>query len=470
MTQPNPLQARFDPLYQASRQHTDVPWPLRQQRLQQLARMVREHRHAIADAIHADFGNRSRHETDLLELFPTLAGIRHALKHGKQWMCPRKVATDWWFWPARNRILPQPLGVVGIIAPWNYPLFLTTGPLIAALVAGNRALVKTSEHAPAFGQWLAHTVPQYFADNELAIIEGDADVAAAFSALPFDHLLFTGSTAVGRLVMRAAAANLTPVTLELGGKSPTLILDDADLDQAVARVMSGKLVNAGQTCIAPDYVLLPPALQAAFIEKARAWVAQHYPNLAANRDYSHIINPTQLARLQGYLQQAAAAGAEIVPLVPDATNQNAGNSTLLPPHIVCNTPAHSPLMQEEIFGPLLPLVPYQQLDEALEYIRARPRPLALYVFGKAQAQIDHVLRNTVSGGVSVNDTLFHVAQENLPFGGVGASGMGAYHGRTGFDTFSHLKPIFTQAKRNGMGLLAPPYGKTFAAILKILLR
>ena len=321
MTQPNPLQARFDVLYQASRQHTDVPWPVRQQRLQQLARMVREHRHAIADAIHADFGNRSRHETDLLELFPTLAGIRHALKHGKQWMCPRKVATDWWFWPARNRILPQPLGVVGIIAPWNYPLFLTTGPLIAALVAGNRALVKTSEHAPAFGQWLAHTVPQYFAADELAIIEGDADVAAAFSALPFDHLLFTGSTAVGRLVMRAAAANLTPVTLELGGKSPTLILDDADLDQAVARVMSGKLVNAGQTCIAPDYVLLPPALQAAFIEKARAWVAQHYPNLAANRDYSHIINPTQLARLQGYLQQAAAAGAEIVPLVPDATNQ-----------------------------------------------------------------------------------------------------------------------------------------------------
>lgn len=461
------LRQHFEQLHQASRQHTDVPWALRQRRLQQLARMVREHRTAIADAISTDFGHRSRHETDLLEIFPTLAGIRHALRHAPKWMKPRKVAADWWFWPARNRIIPQPLGVVGIVTPWNYPLYLTTGPLIAALAAGNRAMVKTSEYAPAFALWLADTVPHYFNEDELQIVGGGAESAAAFCALPFDHLLFTGSTAIGRLVMRAAADNLTPITLELGGKSPVLILADADLDHAVARVMTGKLVNAGQTCIAPDYVLLPQRLQAAFADKARNWVAHHYPNLGNNRDYSHIINPKQLERLQGCLNEAAEAGAEVLPL---STPTNNNGNTLLAPHIIQAAGDHTRLMQEEIFGPLLPLVPYADLDEALAYVRARPRPLALYVFGQETAHIDRVLHNTVSGGVSVNDTLFHVAQENLPFGGVGASGMGAYHGQTGFDTFSHLKPVFIQAKINGMNLLTPPYGKTFALILKVLLR
>ncbi|UOO82090.1 coniferyl aldehyde dehydrogenase [Uruburuella testudinis] len=464
---PTVLPDHFRRLHDASRQHTEVPWPQRQQRLQQLARMVREHRSAIQTAISADFGNRSGHETDLLEIFPTVAGIRHALKHGKKWMRPRKVATDWWFWPAKSRIVPQPLGVVGIVAPWNYPLFLTTGPLIGAFAAGNRAMVKTSEHAPAFSRWLADTVPQYFDDDELAVIEGGADIAAAFTALPFDHLLFTGSTAVGRKVMQAATANLTPVTLELGGKSPTLILEDADLDRAVARVMGGKLLNAGQTCIAPDYVLLPEAFQTAFIEKARAWVNTHYPDTADNPDYSHIINSRQHRRLQDYLQTAQENGATVWPL---DSGQQRPNGTWLAPHLIIGAPDDTPLMQEEIFGPLLPLVPYRTLEEAIAYIRGRERPLALYVFGKSPAQIDAVLQRTVSGGVSVNETLLHVAQENLPFGGIGASGMGAYHGQTGFDTFSHLKPVFVQSRLNSMGLLAPPYGKVFEWMLKVLLR
>lgn len=465
---PENLSALFDRLRRAGDAQPDVPWPLRQERLQRLARMLREQREAVAAAINADFSGRSRHETDLLELFPALAGIRHALKHGKKWMRPRKVATEWYFWPGKSRILPQPLGVVGIVAPWNYPLYLVAGPLTAALAAGNRAMVKVSEFTPAFARWLADTVPQYFAADEIAVVCGGADTAAAFTALPFDHLLFTGSTEVGKKVMRAAAEHLTPLTLELGGKSPALLLADADIGAAAARVMSGKLVNAGQTCIAPDYVLLPEAAKADFVAAAKQWVAAHYPQLSANRDYSRIINPQQHARLTGYLKQAADMGAQILPLSGDGDAEDAG--TLLPPYLVLDAPDACRLMQEEIFGPLLPVVVYRGLEDALAYIRARPRPLALYVFGRDAAAVDQVLRHSVAGGVTVNDTLLHVAQDNLPFGGVGPSGMGAYHGQAGFDTFSHLKPVFYQSRLNGMGLLAPPYGKVFEAVLKILLR
>lgn len=460
------LPLAFQRCHHASRQQPDVPWPLRRHRLQQLARMIRQHRHAIADALNADFGHRSRDETDLLEIFPSLAGIGHALKHGRRWMRPQRVSTDWWFWPASNRIVPQPVGVVGIVVPWNYPLYLAAAPLTGALAAGNRVLIKTSEAAPAFAHWLAATVPQYFAADEVTVINGGADIAAEFCALPFDHLLFTGSTAIGRQVMQTAAANLTPVTLELGGKSPVLVLADADLPQAAARIMAGKLLNAGQTCIAPDYVLVPAPLLAALREQLCRWTAQHYPDLARNPDYSHIINPQQQDRLQAWLQEAAAAGARIWPLAPAGSN----SGTRLLPHLLEQVPEHCTLMQAEIFGPLLPLVQYTDLAQALAYVQARPRPLALYVFGRNRQHIDHVLRNTVSGGVCVNDTLLHVVQEALPFGGIGASGMGAYHGRTGFDTFSHRKPIFRQSHLNSTALLAPPYGRRFRRLLQLLLQ
>lgn len=465
---PEALSSLLARLRQAADAQPEVPWPLRQDRLQRLAQMLREQRSAIAAAIDVDFSGRSRHETDLLELFPALAGIRHALKYGKKWMRPRKVATEWYFWPGQSRILPQPLGVVGIVAPWNYPLYLVAGPLTAALAAGNRVMVKVSEFTPAFARWLDDTVPQYFAEDEIVVVCGGADTAAAFTALPFDHLLFTGSTEVGKKVMRAAAEHLTPLTLELGGKSPVLLLEDADIRAAAARVMSGKLVNAGQTCIAPDYVLLPETARADFVTAAKQWVVAHYPQLSASRDYSRIINPQQHARLTGYLKQAADMGAQILPLSGEADAEDAG--TLLPPYLVLDAPDACRLMQEEIFGPLLPVVVYRGLDDALAYIRARPRPLALYVFARNTEAIDKVLRHSIAGGVTVNDTLLHVAQDNLPFGGVGPSGMGAYHGQVGFDRFSHLKPVFYQSRLNGMGLLAPPYGKVFEAVVKILLR
>ncbi|QMT41416.1 coniferyl aldehyde dehydrogenase [Neisseria shayeganii] len=465
---PENLSALFDRLRRAADAQTEVPWLLRQDRLQRLAKMLREQRLAIAEAIDADFSGRSRHETDLLELFPSLAGIRHALKHGKKWMRPRKVATEWYFWPGKSRILPQPLGLVGIVSPWNYPLYLVAGPLTGAFAAGNRAMVKVSEFTPAFARWLADAAPRYFAEDELAVVCGGADTAAAFTALPFDHLLFTGSTEIGKKVMRAAAEHLTPLTLELGGKSPTLLLEDADIRAAAARVMSGKLVNAGQTCIAPDYVLLPEAAKTDFVAAAKQWVAAHYPQLADNPDYSRIINPDQHRRLTGYLKQAQQSRAQVMALGASAEGES--GTTLLPPYLVWDAPEDCRLMQEEIFGPLLPLVGYQSLDDALAYIRARPRPLALYVFGRNPKEIERVLRQSVAGGVTVNDTLLHIAQDNLPFGGVGPSGMGAYHGQAGFDTFSHLKPVFYQARFNSMGLLAPPYGRVFRLLLKVLLR
>ncbi len=457
----------FHQSHAASRAAPAVPWPQRAERLRRLRALVTEHEPALAAAISADFGQRAVAETRLLEIYPTLSGIKHALKHGRRWMQPRKVATGLHFWPARSRIVPQPLGVVGIVAPWNYPLLMVTGPLIGALAAGNRVLVKVSEHVPQFAALLAHLLPQYFAADEVAVVTGDATVAAAFSALPFDHLFFTGSTTVGRHVMRAASANLTPVTLELGGKSPVVVLPDADIERTVARIMSGKLLNAGQTCIAPDYVLLPPAQIQPFIQAAKSWVSHHYPNLAHSPDYSRIINPAQFARLQGYLTDAEAQGAEITPLSAAHIDEK---QRLLPPQILTRLSDEMQVMQQEIFGPLLPLVPYQSLDGALAYINARPRPLALYVFGQAHNTVDQVLAQTVAGGVCINETLLHVAQENLPFGGVGASGMGAYHGQTGFDTFSHLKAVFEQSRINGMHWFTPPYGARFEQLLKWLLK
>lgn len=461
------LEEDFQRLYQLSREHTTVPWEERERRLKTLEKFLRDNRKAIAAVIAEDFQHRSIDETMLLEVFPTLEGIRHALKHAKGWMKTRRVAAGLWFKPATCYLQPQPLGVVGVIVPWNYPLNLALGPVIAAFAAGNRVMMKMSEYTPRYGAWMEEHLGKYFTRDELVVVNGDAEVAARFSSLPFDHLLFTGSTAVGKLVMRAAAANLTPVTLELGGKSPTIVLDDADLPNAVARIMIGKLLNAGQTCIAPDYVWLPEGQVAAFVEEARAWVARHYPNPVANQDYTRIISERQLARLSGYLDEAAAQGSTVHYLAEKSTE---AGSRALPPVIVTDPKATSGVLKDEIFGPILPILTYRHIDDALAYIRANPRPLALYVFGKDSDKIQHVLDNTVSGGVTVNDTIYHQPQENLPFGGIGASGMGAYHGKFGFDTFTHLKPIFRQAPLNGVGLLLPPYGGKFKLMLKLLLR
>lgn len=441
-------------------------WPQRAAWLKSLRALLRDNDERICEAICADFGCRPPEETRLLEMVPSLGAIAHALKHARRWMRPRRQLAEFWFLPARTELMPQPAGVVGIIVPWNYPLYLAVGPLVDALAAGNRVLVKMSEYTPAFSALFAELAASHFPDGEVRVINGDADVAAAFAALPFDHLLFTGSTAVGRKVMRAAADNLTPVTLELGGKSPAIIGPTARFDRAVERIIYGNCVNAGQTCIAPDYVLLPRARQQEFIDRARAVFARMYPDFSRGGQYASIITARQHARLLRLLEAAVAGGALAHPLA--AARDDAAR--LLPPTLLTGVAADADVMREEIFGPLLPLVPYDRLDDALDYIAERPHPLALYLFESDDAVVRRVLERTHAGGVSVNDTLYHIAQHHLPFGGVGPSGMGAYHGEDGFRTFSKMKPVFRQSRFATTSLLNPPYGARFRRVLELLLR
>ena len=459
------LRERFDAMRAAHAAEPLPDWSTRARRLRVLEALVGGHRADIAAAINADFGHRPVHETDVLEVFPSLSGIRHALRHGSRWMRVRRAPAGFWFLPARTEIRPRPLGVVGVIVPWNYPLYLAIGPITDALAAGNRVLVKTSEWTPRFSDLFARLVEQHFAADEVAVVTGDASVAQAFSALPFDHLLFTGSTAIGREVMRAAAANLTPVTLELGGKSPAIIAPDARFAHAVERILVGKLMNAGQTCVAPDYVLLPRERVTDFIEVARATLARLYPDLGTNTDYAGIASDRHHARLSALRDDAVAAGARAHELAPVA-----GDARTFAPTLLTDLMPDMRVLREEIFGPLLPLLPYDDLDEAVAYVAAREHPLALYVFADDRASVERVLARAHAGGVSVNDTLLHVAQHGLPFGGVGASGTGAYHGEHGFRRFSHLEPVFHQARWNAVGLLNPPYRGVFRRLLAVLLR
>ena len=455
---------------QRSQRDSSVPRDARERdtALATLQSLVRDNAHAICAAIDQDFRGRARQETQLLEIFPSLEGLRHARRHLRRWMAPRRSPTGLWFLPGRSRVVPQPLGVVGIVVPWNYPLYLAVGPATAALAAGNRAMIKMSESAPATGELLARLVAGRFSPDVLTVVNGGPEVAREFAALPFDHLLFTGSTAVGRHVMRAAADNLTPVTLELGGKSPAIVGRGIDLGEAAGRIVFGKCLNAGQTCIAPDYVLVPRERMDAFAAAARDAVARLYPRLRDNPDYTAIIDARHRARLTGYLDEARARGASVVEINPGG--EDFAQSPKLPPTLVIGAPPDTRVMQEEIFGPLLPLVPYDTLEAAIAYVNARPRPLALYVFDHDRATVDQVVAETISGGVTVNETLLHIAQEELPFGGVGQSGMGEYHGRAGFDTFSKRKAVFYQARLNGLKLFRPPYGPRFAALVKLLLR
>ncbi len=430
-------------------------WATRRDRLRRLLELLLEQQQRICEAVRADFGQRARAETEVLDLVPSLASLRHALRHGRAWMRPRRARPSIWFRPASAQVLPQPLGVVGSIAPWNYPLYLSVAPLASALAAGNRAMLKLSESAPNFGSLLTELVAARFDADELAVFTGDARQAAAMTTLPLDHLLFTGSTAVGRQVMAAAGPRLVPVTLELGGKSPAVVAPGYDLRLAAQRIVYGKLVNAGQTCVAPDHVHVPRAqlqdFAAACVQAARAM----YPEGLRGADFCSVVDRRQYERLLGMLEQARAAGVPMVPLF--AGPQRLDDAHRLAPVLLLDPPATLRVMQEEIFGPLLPLLGYEQPARLLQHIAEQPRPLALYWFDDDPARVDHMLRNTHSGGVTINDTLMHVAQEELPFGGLGASGMGHYHGSWGFDTFSKLKPVLRQRRLSGAALLRPPY-------------
>jgi coniferyl-aldehyde dehydrogenase len=432
------------------------PMPTAGQRLQWLASLhdlLCAEQQALIEAISSDFSHRSADETLLAELMPSLFGIKDARKNLKKWMRPSRRKVGIAFQPASAKVVYQPLGVVGVIVPWNYPLFLAIGPLIGALAAGNRVMLKLSESTPATGELLKRLFARVFPEDLVAVVLGEADIGIAFSKLPFDHLLFTGATSVGKHVMRAAAENLTPVTLELGGKSPAIVSHDVPLKDAAERIAFGKTLNAGQTCVAPDYVLVPEDRVEGFVDAYKAAVLGFYPTLTDNPDYTAIINQRQLARLNHYLDDATEKGAKVISLYENGQGQRMPFSLLL------NVSDDMLVMQDEIFGPLLPIVPYSRTDQAFAYVNQRPRPLALYYFGYDKAEQQRVLEQTHSGGVCLNDTLLHVAQDDLPFGGVGPSGMGHYHGHEGFMTFSKAKGVLIKQRFNAAKLIYPPYGK-----------
>jgi coniferyl-aldehyde dehydrogenase len=436
-------------------------------RLARLKSLVTGNEARFAAAVDSDFGDRSEHETRLAELYIVAAEIADAQANLPRWMRHERVATPLHLQPGRARIERQPLGVGGIISPWNYPVQLALAPALGALAAGNRVLLKPSELTPATSALLQELIAARFVEDEFAVVLGDAQVGQAFTHLPFDHLFFTGSTAVGRHVARAAAENLTPVTLELGGKSPALFAPDADLALCAPRLMSGKLLNAGQTCIAPDYALVPGDRIDAFVAAARSAAARLYPFYAGNPDYTAIINERHYLRLTALIDDARAKGATIVPLAPGGELPDP-SSRKLPPVLIVGVDDGMAVMREEIFGPLLPVESYTNVSDAVAKINGRPHPLAFYYFGRDRTECGNVLRQTLAGGVTVNDTLWHFAHKNLPFGGVGASGTGAYHGEATFLTFTHRKPVFIQPRFAAAKLLYPPYGKLFEKVLGLL--
>ena len=440
---------------------------VRRDRLARLKSLVTENEARFAAAVDRDFGDRSEHETRLAELYIVAAEIADAQASLGRWMRSTRVATPLHLLPGRARIERQPLGVAGIISPWNYPVQLALAPALGALAAGNRVLLKPSELTPATSDLLRELVAARFAEDEFAVVLGDAEVGQAFSRLPFDHLFFTGSTAVGTHVARAAAENLTPVTLELGGKSPALFAPDADLALCAPRLMAGKLLNAGQTCIAPDYALVPGNRVDAFVAMVTAAAAKLYPSCASNADYTAIINERHYQRLTALLDDARGKGATIITLNPGNEAPDPASRKLLPT-LILGVDDTMAVMREEVFGPLLPIETYATLDDAVAKINGRPHPLAFYYFGRSGKQCGKVLRHTLAGGVTVNDTLWHFAHKNLPFGGVGASGTGAYHGEASFLTFTHCKPVFVQPRFAAAKLLYPPYGKLFENVLGLL--
>ena len=411
---------------------------------------------AMDAAIRADFGHRSPHENLISEAMVTLAEIDLARRKLRRWAKPRRVGVGWKFWPARAEVRPSPVGVVGIISPWNYPVNLALVPLVSAIAAGNHVFLKPSEHTPRTSEFLRDLLAEVFPADRVAVALGGPEVGAAFSALPFDHLLFTGSTAVGRKVMAAAAPNLTPVTLELGGKAPAVVAPDFPLDLAAARIASGKWFNAGQTCIGVDYALVDAARRDAFVDALRAQVRTRFGDLSDATHYTRIINAAQFERLLGYLDDARARGATVLPLI-DVDAARMRSERLLPPTLVLDAPDDSDVMRHEIFGPILPIRTYARLDDALAYVGSHDRPLALYPFSNDNATVERIVDATLAGGVAVNDTLVHFAVDTLPFGGIGPSGMGAIHGKAGFDTFSKMLPVFRQSRLAATDLLRPPY-------------
>lgn len=433
------------------------PMPSAQERidrLQLLKRMLLDNREALTEALDLDFSARSHTESRLAEFFPSVQNINYMCKKITGWMKPEKRHVSLLMQPAKAQVFHQPLGVIGIMVPFNYPIFLAVGPLATALVAGNRAMVKMPEATPRTSALFAKLISQTFSADLVTVVNGGPEVAAAFSGLAFDHLLYTGAGSVAKHVMRAAAENLTPVTLELGGKSPVIVGEDFPLQEAADRICYGKSMNAGQTCVAPDYIMVPRAEVEAFTEAYKKSFNRFYPKLSNNPDYTGVISDRHSQRIQGWVKEAAEKGANVIPLSDEVISDETRRTV---PVLLTNTDETMLIQQEEIFGPALLVMPYDSLDDAINYVNDHDRPLALYYFGFDTSAQQRILHETHSGGVVFNEVMFHVAIDDLPFGGVGPSGMGQYHGKEGFLTFSQPKAVLYKPRFNGMKTLYPPY-------------
>ena len=419
----------------------------------------------ISRAIDADFSRRSAAESAIAEIGFTIATAKHTRQHLERWSAPKKAPVPMTMAPGTAYVRREPKGVVGIVSPWNYSIQLALAPLVAALGAGCRVMIKPSEYTSEASRFLKEALGEFFSEDHVAVIEGGPDVAAEFTSLPFDHLLYTGSTQVGRIVAKAAAENLTPVTLELGGKSPTVIAPDFSPSEAAKTVTWGKFFNAGQTCIAPDYTLVPKGQQKAFGEAVMNEVAKMWPNVAENQDYTAVISERHHARISQMVEEVREAGATV--LQADFDADKAGNTRVYPPTVVIDPPLDSKLMTEEIFGPILPVLGHDGLTDAAKFINERDRPLALYIYTKSKRIARDFLSKTISGGATVNAPMMHISVEDLPFGGVGPSGQGAYHGEAGFLTFTHERGVFESPVWHPIRLVAPPYGRFFEFFKKL---
>ncbi len=440
------------------------PLDKRKADLDRIASLCRDHADAIAEAISRDFGNRAREESVIAEIAFVIQDVAHTKKHLARWMKTRRVGVPLTLMPGKAEIRREPKGVIGIVAPWNYPFQLAIAPLVAALGAGCRAIIKPSEYTPATAELMKRLLADAFEEDHVCVITGGPAVGEAFTQLKFDHLFYTGSTQVGRLVAKAAAENLVPVTLELGGKSPAIITPGYPVEHAAKSIAWGKFFNAGQTCVAPDYVMTPKGTErsigAAIIDAA----GKQFADASTDDAYTAIVSDRHYERLTGMIEEARSGGAEILQPEHDAQAAQAGRK--IPPTVVLNPPRDAKIMTEEIFGPLLPVIGYSELDAAVDYVADRDHPLALYVYSTDKVQARRVLDETQSGGAGVNINILHLSVPDLPFGGVGASGQGAYHGKAGFDTFTHDRSVFSTGKWHPSRLLAPPYGKLFERIAK----
>ena len=465
---PNEELERMHSLFKQQQQaFRNNPMPSADERIADLKRLkaaILKYQDELAAAVNQDFSCRSTDETMIAEIMTSVEGINYACKRLRGWMKPSKRHVSMLFAPSHNHVMYQPLGVVGIMVPWNYPIQLALLPLMTALAAGNRAMIKMSEFTPVTNKVLKKLLTEVFNEHQVAMIEGEVEVSSAFAEIPWDHLVFTGSTAVGRIVMSAAAKNLTPVTLELGGKSPAIIAPGASMKDAVERICFGKSLNAGQTCIAPDYVLLPAGKEQEFIDTYQATFARMYPTIRDNNDYTAVVNERQHQRLQAWVADAKEKGAKITVVNP--ANEDFAGTRKMPLHIVENGTAEMKVLQEELFGPVMPVVPYRSRDDAIDYVNDRDRPLALYFFSYDKAQQKKVLERTHAGGVTINDTLMHIAQDDMPFGGVGPSGMGHYHGKEGFVSLSKAKAVHRKGRFNSGQFIYPPYGGAIQGLIR----